>query len=642
VHWLRPIPPARVPAATAEFSLQEVVIRAPRGGRQPVADAPQGRGAAAVPSLEVRDATVRFFGFDRDPEQADVSVQAVGGLPELFTLLRHPRLKLFEKRKLEVNATGGQVDARLQIGFPMIHDLPIEALQIRASGKVTDGRIANALAGLDLDRANLDVAVTTEGLKVGGQGTMVEAPLRLAVEMDFRGGPPTQVVERITATVPRADARQLAALGLDTGGVIESGTVAVEARSEKRRGGQGQVTLRADLAAARLGMEGVGWAKPVGAPGTAEAVMRLDGPVATGLDGIRVEAAEVLLRGTARFAPGVRLQQVSITEGSFAGSRFTGTVTRPAQEGGPWAVALRGPLLDLRQILGPGPEPARPPPRAPDPRARELPFALDLRFDRVALGGQGELQAVTATGRTDSRGVLREAQASGRTPAPPGGGGGSMSFTLIPRGQERHVRLVAEDGGALLAALDLTRSIRGGRLVVNAVYPEARPGAPLAGTAELDQFVVRDAPGLGKLLQAMTLYGVVEALQGGGGLTFMRLVAPFTLTREALTLSDARAFSASLGLTAKGRLWRERKTVELEGTVVPAYFFNQLLGNIPILGRLFSPERGGGVFAATYRLQGPLADPTVSVNPLAALTPGFLRGLFGLAEGAGAQRQGAP
>jgi hypothetical protein len=36
------------------------------------------------------------------------------------------------------------------------------------------------------------------------------------------------------------------------------------------------------------------------------------------------------------------------------------------------------------------------------------------------------------------------------------------------------------------------------------------------------------------------------------------------------------------------------------------------------------------VFAASYALRGPLDDPAVSVNPLTALTPGFLRGLFGI------------
>jgi hypothetical protein len=154
----------------------------------------------------------------------------------------------------------------------------------------------------------------------------------------------------------------------------------------------------------------------------------------------------------------------------------------------------------------------------------------------------------------------------------------------------------------------------------------------LTGIAELDQFVVRDAPAAAKLLQAMTLYGLVEAMQGGGGLVFSRLVAPFTLTPEALELSDARAFSASLGLTAKGRIRREGGIAAIEGTIVPAYMLNTLLGNIPLLGRLFSPEAGGGVFAGTYRVQGPLADPQVTVNPLAALTPGFLRGLFGLGQ----------
>jgi hypothetical protein len=69
---------------------------------------------------------------------------------------------------------------------------------------------------------------------------------------------------------------------------------------------------------------------------------------------------------------------------------------------------------------------------------------------------------------------------------------------------------------------------------------------------------------------------------------------------------------------------------------------NALLGNIPLLGRLFSPETGGGVFAATFRLQGPLDDPQVSVNPLAALTPGFLRGIFGLGQGGGEAPAPAP
>lgn len=151
----------------------------------------------------------------------------------------------------------------------------------------------------------------------------------------------------------------------------------------------------------------------------------------------------------------------------------------------------------------------------------------------------------------------------------------------------------------------------------------------MVGTANIEDFRIRNAPALGRLLQAMTLYGLVEVARGPG-LGFTRMEVPFRLTDAALSIDDARAFSSSLGLTAKGRIDLDTQMIEMEGTIVPAYFFNSLLGNIPLVGRLFSPEKGGGVFAASYTVRGAVDDPQVSVNPLAALTPGFLRGLFHL------------
>lgn len=74
---------------------------------------------------------------------------------------------------------------------------------------------------------------------------------------------------------------------------------------------------------------------------------------------------------------------------------------------------------------------------------------------------------------------------------------------------------------------------------------------------------------------------------------------------------------------------REPEVVDLRGTIVPAYAVNSLFGNIPLLGDLITGgEEGGGLFAATYTAKGPLTSPTVSVNPLSALAPSFLRKLF--------------
>jgi hypothetical protein len=49
---------------------------------------------------------------------------------------------------------------------------------------------------------------------------------------------------------------------------------------------------------------------------------------------------------------------------------------------------------------------------------------------------------------------------------------------------------------------------------------------------------------------------------------------------------------------------------------------------VPILGKLLLGGEGQGLFAANYRAVGPIDDPKISVNPLSALAPGFLRNLF--------------
>ena len=658
VHWLRPIPPIQGVSGTASFTLPEIAIRT-QGGRQLIAPSPAAATPAAEPSraprpprnrappapprsgsgIEVRDAVIRLTDLEGAVSRAEIDVGLAGGLPEVMTLLRHPRLHLFDRKPLEIAALAGQAEAKLSVGLPMLAEVPVEQMRLRATGRVTDAHLTEVLMGHALERAGFDFAVDLDGLKLTGGGTMVDAPLRATVELDFRGGAATQVTERAQVSVPAANAAQLNQFGLDTAGLM-SGTAAVEARYERRRNGQASVALRGDLRDSRFAFETVGWLKPVGAPGTAEATLRLAGDALVSAEGMAIDAGGLTATGRIVFGQGNRMERVEIAPSARLGpTQFGGTVTRPQRQGGPWSVALRGPLADLVPFLSGPPDGASPParPQRADSLAPPGPsFALDLRFERGTTGEGRNVRDLAFLGEVDGHGILRQARITGRTAAQ-AGPGGAFDMTLTPRGAERVLALTAADGGALLQALDLSDSISGGRLVVNGVYRELRPGAPLAGTAELDGFAVRNAPALGKLLQAMTLYGVLEAMQGGNGLVFTKLVAPFRLTPEVLALEEARAFSASLGLTAKGQMLRRERTVDVEGTVVPAYFFNQLLGNIPILGRLFSPETGGGVFAATYRLRGPSTDPVVTINPLAALTPGFLRGLFGpLDSGRGA------
>jgi hypothetical protein len=61
---------------------------------------------------------------------------------------------------------------------------------------------------------------------------------------------------------------------------------------------------------------------------------------------------------------------------------------------------------------------------------------------------------------------------------------------------------------------------------------------------------------------------------------------------------------------------------------MPAYIITQIIGGIPVLGDLLTRGNQEGIIAVRYSASGTLDDPSVSVNPLTALTPGFLRGVF--------------
>ncbi len=604
VHWLRPIPPAEGADAVATFSPTEIAI-AVRGGRQ------SGTG------LAIRDGPIRITGLGA-AERIAMELRVGGPLADMIGLLKHPRLHLFDRRPLDLKEPSGTLEGTVNLAFPLVADLPVERITVSAAARVTNGRLADFVAGLPLERANLDLSVDPAGMRLSGTANLGPIPTTARAELDFRPGPPGQVTERVRAE-GRTDAASLAAFGVETDDIV-TGPIGYVAEVERRRNGETTVALRGDLRGARLDLERIGYVKRAGTAGTAEGTLRVQGDTARSLDGVRVTAPDFLFRGGLTFGPRARLTRVEIAEARIGRGQASGTVIPPTGPGAPYRVTLRGPYWDARAILdmpetsGPGRGGGRSPP-----------LVLDLRFDRALLYDGREVAPVAATASVDARGVLRELRASGRA------GGGPFDVAIAPRGTGRMLDVASNDAGAFLRGMNLFEDMVGGRMRVIATWASDAPGAPLTGTAEITDFSVRNAPAVGKFLQALTVYGIADAASGPG-LNFSRLIAPFTFTPEAVTLDGAQAFSASLGITARGRVLRRTDTMEMQGTVVPAYVFNSLLGRLPLIGRLFSAEEGGGLFSVTYRATGPISDPTVSVNPLSALTPGALRGLFSAIE----------
>ena len=83
-----------------------------------------------------------------------------------------------------------------------------------------------------------------------------------------------------------------------------------------------------------------------------------------------------------------------------------------------------------------------------------------------------------------------------------------------------------------------------------------------------------------------------------------------------------------MGLTAEGDINLNSEVVDFDGVIVPSYTVNSILGDIPLLGDIVVGKKGEGIFALNYTVKGPYSATQVVVNPLSALTPGFLRRVF--------------
>ena len=191
----------------------------------------------------------------------------------------------------------------------------------------------------------------------------------------------------------------------------------------------------------------------------------------------------------------------------------------------------------------------------------------------------------------------------------------------------RQLNVQSEDGGALLHTIGAFDGMEGGDLSVSGDYTESENGSTLEGHLVIGEHVIKEAPVLAKILSLASLTGFIDTLQGNG-IRFSKLKLPFKLYNDVITITDGKTHGDAIGMTVEGTITFPKKTLDLNGTVVPSYNLNTAIDKVPVVGDILTGGKGEGVFAARYSISGTPKDTDVGVNPLSMLTPGFLRGLF--------------
>jgi len=148
-------------------------------------------------------------------------------------------------------------------------------------------------------------------------------------------------------------------------------------------------------------------------------------------------------------------------------------------------------------------------------------------------------------------------------------------------------------------------------------------GGAFDGRLTVNDVRITNAPAMAALINSISIVGLINELNGDG-IYFSDVEADFRLSPSQITLREASAVGASLGLSMDGIFVPDTGALQLQGVISPIYALNAV-------GSVLT-RRGEGLFGFNYSITGTTEAPKVFVNPLTALAPGMFRNLFRRAE----------
>ncbi len=173
----------------------------------------------------------------------------------------------------------------------------------------------------------------------------------------------------------------------------------------------------------------------------------------------------------------------------------------------------------------------------------------------------------------------------------------------------------------LLANYKFFDGLSGGKILIFSTYDSKMSNTNIT----IENFKVKDAPGLVKLLSLADFGGMVDAMSGEG-LSFEKLEMSLNRNDQVLNLKELYAIGPSISILMEGYVESKTGLVSLRGTMVPAKTLNKFLSKLPIVGDILIPkEIGEGLFGISFKMKGAPGNIKTIVNPIKTLTPRFIQ-----------------
>jgi len=563
--------------------------------------------------LDIDRAVINMSALDTDNERIAIDVSFKGPARTLAEVLDEQPLGFLGALSLAPTAISGKADARTKFHFPLHRNLTASQVKFDATGTLEALTVSPAPHSLDVRDGKLKLKV--DNVELSATGAVTLSGLRADVDWRERFAKDAKQRRRLvfSGRIPDMAKPGFGLPDLD----FLAGASDANVAFTQQRNGDAELLINLELADTMVDLPALGWKKMAGSAGTANATLTLDKDGLKAVDRLSIETGPSrLLAAVQSFGPERKAWLATVERFRSGGNDLQGKIER-RPDGGIRA-DLAGKRFDVAGVVDL--HAARSDAAADEGGA--LP-TIDIHA-RVGDLRWGEARRVRDSSVTvkyvDDR--IEGLTVDGRI-----GGDGKLAIRYLPGPDGQVLRISADDFGAILAMSPSRSKVNGGALVIRGL--QRKPGVPLEGDFYASNFTLSQAPLLARVLQVASLAGIVDALSHEG-LTFEAFEGKYAYQDGRITFGKASAYGSSIGLSGSGVLDLVKDTADASGTVVPAYSLNRVLGKIPVIGSLLTGGENEGIFAATYRVQGPIDHPKVEVNPLSALAPGFLRNLFGL------------
>lgn len=572
--------------------------------------------SGALGAWQLSGARVNLPRFAPGGAMMEVSTAGKGELGNLLRVIEKSQFAFGSRYGLDVNQVAGMGGLSIDLRMPMIEVIKPEDVLFSIKGDFQQVRMPDLMGDFGLANTAMTFDLSEKGIIASGAGEFGPAPVTFewkegAVVGDDGGA---LLVAKASATPDLLNAFGFAARNMMQG----------EAAVELRASGPGgrdfdSITANVDLTKAQLDISEVGWVKKAGAPAKGSFRYGSDksGSIITG--DMRADGLELIGEAQLDSTGGINGLEIERLW-SKDSMDLRGSISR--RKDGGYRVALTGPFLDVSPWMdgflnfsdaAKSSGPAVGGPGDPIPT-----YDIQLSADRIKVRDNADIRNAKVALLLDDQGP-KSGTITGDIDK-----GKAINVAISTADGVRSIGVKADDAGFAARVLLKADYLVGGKMAFDGKFR----GADGAALVTMSNVRLKDAPLVAQLFSLASLQGLADVLSGEG-VMFTEVNAPVKFVGSRIDLPGMRATGPAMGLTARGWIAPESGELSLDGVLAPSLVgANAVLGVLPIIGDLFVSRQGEGMFAPTYSVRGTFARANISINPIAALTPGVLRRIF--------------